>query len=140
MRTPVQKISKTLAPAFSWLRLGAFTMNRGRFPLAGWTGCGGHVHPVSADRSSLAVGLDDVRAVSSPLKRSAAFLRVCNRVAGLAHRDDLAIPSPQAEPELAGLVLVHRERACDGGPFHWLLGIGKLPASAKRIRRRSRCQ
>ena len=35
-----------------------------------------------------------------------------HRVIGLAHGDDLAVADLQAEPKLAGLVLVHLERAC----------------------------
>ena len=49
----------------------------------------GHAESGSHHRV-LAVGLDDGRAVSGPLHRSAALLRRGERVSRLAHSDDLA--------------------------------------------------
>ena len=49
----------------------------------------GHAGPGS--HRDLAVGLDDVRAVSGPLHRSTPLLRRCEHVVGIAHGDDLAV-------------------------------------------------
>ena len=83
------------------------------------------------------VGLDDVRTISSPLHRSAALLRRCHRVVGLAHGDDLV----RAIPIQATRVCRLAPRPCTAGrsrrpPGDWLgmlRSTGGQPSRGRRI-------
>jgi hypothetical protein len=89
---------------------------------------GGHLLPT--------VGLDDARAISGPLHRSAALLRRCHRVVGLAHGDDLVRAIPIQAPRACRLT-PHPCTAGRSGGHHTdqrrrLFGSPCLPGSNLR--------
>jgi hypothetical protein len=61
------------------------------------------------------VGLHDVRAISSPLHRTAALHPRCHRVVGLAHGDDLARAIPIQAPQVCRLTPQQRTAGRSGG-------------------------